>query len=157
MGSVERKIILVFATGIGVGYFPLFPGTMGTLLAVPLSFGVNRLATHSLLLGLVTLVGFISCAVWLSTRGETFLGRKDPGSIVIDEIAGFLVANFLAPPGLTTLVLAFVLFRIFDIVKVFPASRLQTLAGGIGIVSDDVIAGVYTFVILRVISRWGLT
>lgn len=156
MGSVGRKVVLMLATGIGVGYFPLVPGTIGTLLAVPLSFGVNRLATSSLLLGLLTLATFIGCAVWLSTQGEILLGRKDPGSIVIDEIAGFLVANFLAPPGIITLTLAFVLFRIFDIVKVFPASKLEELPGGVGIVFDDVIAGVYTFVILRLFLSWGL-
>ena len=156
MGGFERKLILLIATGVGLGYFPFFPGTVGTLLAVPLSFGVNRLAAHSLPLGLLTLVSFICAAVWVSSRGETFLARKDPGNIVIDEVAGFLVANFLAPPGLMALALAFVLFRIFDIVKVFPASRLQTLAGGLGIVSDDVIAGVYTFVILRLLSSLGL-
>lgn len=156
MGGVERKLILALATGIGVGYFPFFPGTMGTFLAVPLSVAVNRLAAHSLLQGSLTLVTFICAAVWVSSRGEIFLARKDPGNIVIDEIAGFLVANFIAPPGLMALALAFVLFRIFDIIKVFPASRLQTLAGGLGIVADDVIAGIYTFVILRVFSSMGL-
>lgn len=156
LDSVKRKIILVLATGIGVGYFPLVPGTFGTLLAVPLSLGVNRLATSSLLLGLLTLPSLIGCAVWLSTRAEMLFGRKDPETIVIDESAGFIVANFLAPHGLMTLALAFILFRIFDIAKVFPASKLQTISGGMGIVLDDVIAGIYTFVILRVISLWGL-
>lgn len=141
----------MLATGIGIGYFPLVPGTLGTFLAIPLSFAVNRLATDSLFFGLLAMAGFVVCAVWLSNRGETLLGRKDPENIVIDEIAGFLVANFLAPPGWTTLVLALVFFRIFDIIKVFPAARLQSLAGGLGIVSDDLIAGAYTFVVVRVI------
>jgi len=156
LGSIKRQIILLLATGGGVGYSPWCPGTIGTLLSIPLSFGVNRIAARSLLLGLLILLCFIGGAVWVSGRSEPFFGRKDPGNIVVDEIVGFLVANFLAPSTFFALALAFVIFRIFDIVKVFPASRLETLGGGLGIVSDDVIAGVYTFIILRGFSALGL-
>ncbi|HZD40320.1 MAG TPA: phosphatidylglycerophosphatase A [Terriglobales bacterium] len=150
--QVERKIILTLATGLGVGYFPLFPGTLGTLLALPLSIALNRLATASLLLGLLALGAFIGSAVWVSTRSERYLARKDPQNIVIDEIAGFLLANFLAPPAWIPWSLAFVFFRLFDIVKVFPAARLQNLPGGLGVVSDDLLAGFYTLAILRIID-----
>ena len=83
------------------------------------------------------------------------LRQKDPRIIVIDEMAGFLVANFLSAPRIVPLLLAFCLFRFFDIAKVFPASKLEKLPGGAGIVLDDVTAGLYTFVVLRLLLSWG--
>jgi len=97
----------------------------------------------------VTLIGSICCAIGLSTQGAEILGQKDPGIIIIDEIAGFMVAYFTAP-------FEILLFRFFDIAKVFPASTLEKLPGGAGIVLDDVMAGIYTLVILRLILSWGL-
>lgn len=76
--------------------------------------------------------------------------------IVIDEIVGFLLANFAAPTSASTLLMRFFLFRFFDITKVFPASRLERLPGGTGIVADDLMAGVYTFVALRLLGAWGM-
>ncbi len=156
MGNVERKIISALVTGMGVGYFPLIPGTMGTLAAIPLSLAVNRVANGSLILGLLTLASLVFLSVWLATQAEVIFKQKDPAIVVIDEIAGFVVANFLAPPGILPLALAFVLFRIFDIGKTFPASKLAQVPGGAGIVLDDLVAGFYTFVILRLIVSWGL-
>jgi phosphatidylglycerophosphatase A len=88
----------------------------------------------------------------LSAIAADMLSAKDPSVIVIDEIAGFLLANFNAPAGLMPLLLAFVLFRLFDIVKVYPASYLQELSGGSGIVLDDMVAGLYTFAIIQLLS-----
>ena len=76
--------------------------------------------------------------------------------IVIDEIVGFLLANFAAPISASTLLMSFFLFRFFDITKVFPASQLERLPGGTGIVADDLMAGVYTFVALRLLGVWGM-
>jgi phosphatidylglycerophosphatase A len=81
------------------------------------------------------------------------LARKDPQCIVIDEIIGFLIANFLNQQKLSSLALAFILFRFFDIVKLFPAAKAETLPGGFGIVLDDVVAGVYTFIIVYTLDR----
>ena len=81
--------------------------------------------------------------------------QKDPQVIVIDEIVGFLVANFLAPPRLTALLWCFLLFRFFDIAKVFPTNRLERLPDGAGIVLDDVMAGVYTLISLRLLLEMG--
>ena len=82
--------------------------------------------------------------------------QRDPSVIVIDEVVGFMVANFMAPPSLIPIAVAFLLFRFFDIVKVYPLSSLEKLPGGAGIVLDDVMAGVYVFGILRLVSLWGL-
>ena len=98
----------------------------------------------------MTLIGSICCAIGLSTQGAEILGQKDPGIIIIDEIAGFMVAYFTAP-------FEILLFRFFDIAKVFPASTLEKLPGGAGIVLDDVMACIYTLVILRLIFSWRLS
>jgi phosphatidylglycerophosphatase A len=154
--ELERKLVLFVVCGAGIGYIPWFPGTAGTLLAILPSMGLNLIAAQSRSIALLALVAAIGCAIGLSTRGAAMLRQKDPGIIVIDEIVGFLVANFLAPPGLPVLLSAFVLFRFFDITKMFPIAKLEKLAGGAGIVLDDVMAGVYTFVVLRLLIAWGI-
>lgn len=79
------------------------------------------------------------------------MGEKDSGKIVIDEMAGFLLANFLAPVRLVPTIAAFLLFRLFDIIKPFPARRAERLSGGFGVILDDLVAGVYTFFILHLL------
>lgn len=155
MNTFGQKAILFLVTGGGTGYFPWFPGTIGTLVAVPLSLGLNRMALTYFPFALFTLVGSILCAIWLSTKGAAILRQKDPKIIVIDEVVGFLVANFLAPPRMLVLIWAFLLFRFFDITKVFPAAKLEQLPGGRGIVLDDVMAGLYTLMSLRLLLRLG--
>jgi phosphatidylglycerophosphatase A len=151
----SRRGVLVFVTGAGAGYFPRMPGTIGTVVAIPFSLLLNRLAVKNTLLAVLILAGSIVCAIWLSTKGARILKQKDPQVIVIDEIVGFLVANFLASPEWTTLLCGFVLFRFFDIAKVFPTNRLEQLPGGAGIVLDDVMAGLYTLVTLRLLLMVG--
>ncbi len=153
---VSARVILFFATGFGVGYLPRLPGTAGALLAVPLSLGLNAIAAISLPIALLTLAGAICCAIWLSTRAALILEQRDPPVIVIDEIVGFMTANFIAPRNVMLQGAAFLLFRFFDIAKVYPLSRLEKLPGGAGIVLDDVMAGLYVFGILRLVLSWGL-
>jgi len=151
-----QRIILFFVTGAGAGYFPWFPGTTGTLIAIPLSLALNRIAGVSLPLSLLALAAFVAIATWLCKMGEDIFRQKDCRRIVIDEIAGFLVANFLSPAELLPIVLAFLLFRLFDIIKPFPAARAERISGGLGVILDDLIAGFYAFVILRLLFFWGL-
>jgi len=150
------RVILFFATGFGVGYLPRLPGTAGTLLAVPLSLGLNALASISLPIAVLTLAAAICCAIWLSTRAALIMEQQDPPVIVIDEMVGFMVANFLAPHSVMLLGVAFLMFRFFDIAKVYPLSRLEKLPGSAGIVLDDVMAGLYVFGILRLVHSWVL-
>jgi phosphatidylglycerophosphatase A len=126
MNTFGRRVVLFFVTGAGAGYFPRMPGTIGTLVAIPFSLALNGIAVS-----------------------------KDPQLIVVDEIVGFLVANFLAPPRLTALVWSFALFRFFDITKVFPTNRLEQLPGGVGIVLDDIMAGLYALIGLRLLLMLG--
>jgi phosphatidylglycerophosphatase A len=155
MKSLRKRAVLFLVTGGGAGYFPRLPGTIGTLVAIPLSLPLNRLAVSNFVAALFFLVGAVCVAIWLSTKGANLLKQKDPQLIVIDEIVGFLVANFIAPARLTALLWSFVLFRLFDIVKVFPTNKLEKLPGGAGIVLDDVMAGVYTFMSLRLLLKIG--
>ena len=156
MGIAKQKVILFLVTGAGIGYFPGFPGTAATFVAIPLSLALNRLTHVSLPLAVGVLVLAVACAIRLSSRGAAILGQKDPQVIVIDEIVGFLIANFISAPDYLTLVLAFILFRCFDVVKIFPIAELETLPGGTGIVLDDVMAGLYTFAIVHLVTWWGL-
>jgi phosphatidylglycerophosphatase A len=91
----------------------------------------------------VTLVG-----AWAGSRVERVLGKKDPGVIVIDEVAGMLLSVILLPPTIPVLVTAFLLFRLFDIWKPFPARESQALTGGVGVMVDDLIAGLYALVLV---------
>ena len=154
MSSVRHKFTLVLATGAGVGYFPFFPGTMGTLFAVPISLSLNRLAEIAPMFALILLVGLTFGVIKISTVTAEILQTKDPQIIVADEIVGFMIANFLASLRWAPLLLGFLLFRIFDIAKVYPAARLEKLPGGAGVVLDDVLAGIYAFVVVQTLLYW---
>jgi phosphatidylglycerophosphatase A len=132
------------------------PGTAGTLLAIPLSLALNRIAVSSISISLLTLVVFILMAAWFAERAEEIFQERDCQRIVIDEIAGFLLANFLSPARFETLAMAFLLFRFFDIMKIAPANRAGQIKGGTGVVMDDLVAGLYTFLILRLVFSLGL-
>lgn len=153
---MRQRIILFFVTGAGAGYIPWAPGTAGTIVAVPLSLALNRIAGRSLPLALVTLAAFIALAVWLSGAGEKIFRQKDSRKIVVDEIAGFLLADFAAPAAIGPVLLAFLLFRFFDILKPFPIRRMERIPGGLGVALDDAVAGLYTFVVVRLALSWGL-
>ncbi|HEX6176355.1 MAG TPA: phosphatidylglycerophosphatase A [Candidatus Binatia bacterium] len=155
MDKIFKKVVLLLVTGAGIGYIPRLPGTVGTIIAIPFSLALNRIALSNFLVATVLLIGSVAGAVWLCSQFAGMLNQKDPQLIVIDEIVGFLVGNFLAPFSLTALLWSFALFRFFDISKIFPANRLERLQGGAGIVLDDVMAGLYTFASLRLLLKLG--
>ena len=140
------------ATGCYAGHIPVASGTFGTLVAVPLCFLLSLLGP---LQGMVFIVGFAGFAVWIAGKAEKVFQQKDSRLIVIDEMAGFLVTLYLIPWSTGALVGGFLLFRLMDIAKPFPIRRLETgLPGGWGVVGDDILAGVYANLILRVIIRF---
>ena len=94
------------------------------------------------------LVVVTAAGIWAAARVERVLGTKDPGLIVIDEVAGMLLAVLLLPPTLPVLITAFLLFRLFDVWKPFPARESQVLKGGLGVMLDDLIAGFYALVLV---------
>ncbi|NNF47148.1 MAG: phosphatidylglycerophosphatase A [Desulfofustis sp.] len=143
------RLIVVLATGFYSGKIPFAPGTWGSAFAlIPWYFcrGLS-LANYLIVLGALFVVGFLTAG-----SAEKIFDKPDPGSIVIDEIMGMFVALTLAPNHPVAWLLGFILFRIFDVWKPFPVSWLDThLHGGIGIMMDDVMAGIYALICLQLI------
>jgi phosphatidylglycerophosphatase A len=147
--NFREKAVLFLATGFYVGNIPPAPGTLGSLIGLPLCF---LLAGIQLPPAIILAVLFIGFAVWIAHAAEKTLKKKDPGCIVIDEVAGMVVTLIGLPFNLTTAVIGFIIFRILDILKPFPIRTLdKRLGGGIGIVADDVVAGIFANIILRVL------
>ena len=141
----KDKIIKVLATGFGAGLSPVMPGTAGTLVGVLLCLAF--LPLHWVF-RFIFVVVFVGVAVYVSGRAEEIYGKKDDQRIVIDEIAGFLLAMLPVAINFLNLALAFVLFRIFDIWKPYPLRKFQEFPGGWGVVVDDIGAGIYAAAIL---------
>lgn len=139
-------MIKTLATGLGLGYAPFAPGTAGSLLGIPLFYTI---AFFPWPLYLLTAVAFACLAIYLAHEAEILFARKDAACIVIDEIAGMLFTCFLVPPTVVHIAAGFFLFRFFDVVKIFPANWFQRhLPGGLGIVTDDIAAGIYANLVL---------
>jgi phosphatidylglycerophosphatase A len=147
-----RTFILFLATGAYSGYAPVASGTVGSLVALPLIFLSTRLLHVSSALQVVVLVLAIVGACWVAGAAEQYLGEHDSGKIVVDEMVGFLTATALLDLTLLRLLVAFFLFRLFDILKPPPARYFdQHVPGGVGVVLDDVCAGIYANLIVRVL------
>jgi phosphatidylglycerophosphatase A len=137
--SRAERIVIFLATGCYLGKLPMAPGTFGSLAALPLCWLLAQLGRPAALSATVLV---IAASVWLAGAAERLLQRKDPGSIVIDEIAGMLVALSGLPFTAFSATAGFVLFRVLDIAKPFPIGWVEKrLDGGLGIVMDDLIAG----------------
>jgi phosphatidylglycerophosphatase A len=150
-----NRFFLFFATGFGVGYSPIAPGTMGTLLAIPIYLLLSCIPSP---LYELTLVTFLFLSVWISENAEKYFGKGDDQRIVLDEIMGFLITMLWVPKIILFIVFGFLLFRFFDILKPFPIRHLErTWKGGYGVVFDDVLAGVYANIILQIISYFTLS
>ncbi len=144
-----NQLIMALATGFYVGMIPKAPGTWGSLAAFLPWFFIKDLTLPAYLTVLATvfILGF-----FVSGSAEKILDRPDAGPIVIDEILGMFITLTLAPPHPAAWILGFILFRIFDIFKPFPVSWFdQRVHGGIGIMMDDVIAGLYALVSLQLL------
>lgn len=141
------------ATWFGCGHSPLAPGTVGSLGTLPLHFALRSLGPvpHAL----VT-IGLTAAGVWAAQRVSDAVGEEDPSSVVIDEVAGTLLAMGLArPAGIVGELAALALFRVLDIAKPGVIDRVQRLRpAGVGIMADDVLAGVGAGVAIRVAARW---
>jgi phosphatidylglycerophosphatase A len=172
--SARDYLGLAIAT-CGVGYLPLAPGTWGSLVGVGLYVllrlavfpkispeGNQALYSLSFLTLEISVIAVITVlGVWAASLTERVLRIKDPGKVVVDEVAGQLIALLPIPLAAETgwaywLIPAFLLFRFFDIVKPYPARRLESLHGGLGIMADDLVAGAYAAIIVGVMValRW---
>jgi len=148
----NRTFFLLLGTGFGSGYCPLAPGTAGTVVGVCFFWCFSK---FSPLLYLLTLTSFIFLSAWIAEGAEKFFKQNDAQTIVIDEIAGFLVTMLWIPFTVINLGIGFLIFRILDILKPYPAGWIdRNLAGGWGIVLDDVAAGIYANLILQGVRHW---
>lgn len=138
---MKKAIITFLATGTYTGYSPVMPGTAGTVWGVVIAYFISgaTLPFQALLTALITLV-----SVPLASEMVRYTGKDDPTIVVIDEAAGFLISIFLIPFTAFNIILVFILFRFFDILKPYPAGLIdRAVGGGLGVVLDDVAAGVY--------------
>ncbi len=147
MARLASQSALVVATGFGSGYSPVAPGTAGSALGVLLFWPLAGRPPAQVLGATAVLVLLSVLAAHSAARG---LGQKDPGLVVVDEVVGQWVSLLLLPFTLGTALAAFFLFRLMDVLKPWPARDLERLPGGLGIVADDLMAGIYANLLLRV-------
>lgn len=169
--TAHDSLALAIAT-CGVGYLPIAPGTWGSVIGVAI-YLVFRMASPGILSGaeslgwsptpleafrttfiLLILIALTIIGIWAATRAEPLLGRKDPGPVVIDEVIGQLITFLFVPfnIGMGGVMLGFLLFRFFDIWKPYPIRRLEALESGLGIMADDVVAGVYAATVMSLLT-----
>ncbi len=147
------NLSILISTLLGVGYFPKAPGTAGTVVAaciywlLPISWLVE-FPTNLIFVIVVLILGLIS--VFFVSKAEEKLGH-DSGKIVIDEFLGYMIAVAFLPKSFIVLILSFILFRIFDIIKPEPVNMLQKLPKGWGVLADDLMAGIYTNAAIRIV------
>lgn len=139
------RLALAVATCLGVGYAPVAPGTFGSAAGLVLW---ALLPAHPAAPG-VAIVAAFAVGTWAAGVVERRQGATDPGIVVIDEVLGMFVTLVMNPVTWRGAVLGFLLFRLFDVLKPYPANRLERLHGGLGIMSDDAMAGVYANMVLR--------
>jgi phosphatidylglycerophosphatase A len=143
------RLAVFLATAAYTGYFPIAPGTVGS--AVGLAAYAAVWWTRSPLVEVAVIALLFAVGVWAGTITERYFGGIDPGPIVLDEVVGMLITLAFIPVGWAGALAGFVLFRIFDVIKPFPAARLEKLHGGLGVMADDAMAAVYANVSLRLL------
>jgi phosphatidylglycerophosphatase A len=156
-------LAVLLATGLGAGFFPLAPGTVGALWGVPLAWGLEHLAQrvspgtpYAAICQAVAIVVLCAASIPVCTVAARRLGKKDPGAIVLDEIASMPIAFYLIPIANWKIAVAgFVLHRLFDVTKPPPARQLERLPAGLGIMADDWAAAVYANLALRLVVWLG--
>ncbi len=150
--SVWRNPVHFLAFGLGSGAAPVAPGTFGTLAAVLIYLALPSMGWMWYLLML--LLTFVA-GIWLCGKTADDIGVHDHGGIVWDEFVGLWLTMFLAPPGWVWLVLGFVLFRVFDVLKPWPIRWLdRRVAGGFGIMIDDILAGIFALLCLQIAAAF---
>jgi len=145
------RLGLAVATSLGVGYVPVASGTFGSAAGLVLWAVLPSI----LVVQATAIVVLFVVGSWSGSVAERHFGRTDPGEVVVDEVMGMLLTLFLTGVGWTGAVAGFFLFRIFDIVKPFPARRLEHLPGGIGVMADDAMAAIYANITLQVMMAVG--
>ncbi len=143
------RLAVFLATFGYCGYFPFAPGTVGSAAGLVVYAAVR--SGHSGLLESAVIAVLFAAGVWAGTTAERYFGGIDPGPIVIDEVVGMLMTLAFIPVGWSGALAGFLLFRIFDVIKPYPAGRFERLHGGLGVMADDAMAAVYANLSLRLL------
>jgi phosphatidylglycerophosphatase A len=153
-----KRLAVLLATSGGAGYAPIAPGTAGSAVGVVIYLLTCKLSAvvQIALVAVVSIVG-----VWAAEEGARHFQREDPGQVVIDEVAGQLLTLLLTGVGWIGAIVGFFIFRVLDVIKPFPARRLEHLHGGLGIMADDLMVALYGNILVRVLiiaaARLGLS
>ncbi len=143
------KWAVCIATCGGIGYFPRFPGTIGSIAGLLLFFPLRQMPFIPYILFLIAV---FTLGVWAANRSETFFNRKDASHIVIDEVLAVFLVSYFLPASWPWWLAGLIVFRIFDISKPPPIRRFETLSGGWGVMVDDVVAALYTLGLLHLLK-----
>lgn len=143
------RLAVFLATVVYCGYFPIAPGTIGSAAGLLVYLLVRWTHAPAIEAGMILLV--FAVGTWAATHAERYFGAIDPGPVVIDEVLGQLITLAFIPVGWSGMAAGFVLFRIYDVIKPYPANRLEHFHGGFGIMADDAMAGVYANLTLRLL------
>ena len=143
------RLAVFLATAGYTGYFPIAPGTVGS--AVGLVVYLIAWWAQSPLVEIALIAGLFAAGVWAGTIAERYFGGIDPGPIVLDEVVGMLITLAFIPVNLVGALAGFFLFRLFDVIKPFPAGRMEKLHGGLGVMADDAMAAIYANLSLRIL------
>ena len=144
-------LALALATALGVGYVPVASGTFGSAVGLALWWCLPASAMAQA----VAIVVLFAAGSWSGSVAERHFGTTDPAQVVIDEVMGMLITLFMNPVGWMGVLAAFLLFRVFDVIKPYPANRLEHLPGGVGVMADDAMAAVYANIALRAMLALG--
>lgn len=148
---MKAKLSVLFSTFFKVGFFPLMPGTIGSFIALIIYLLLpDNIFTEYVIYSLPALLLLSLISVYFISEAEKKLGH-DSGKIIIDEVCGYFFAVILLPKKLLVIILSIILFRIFDILKPEPVNVLQKLPRGWGVMADDIMAGIYANVSIRII------
>ena len=146
------RLAVFIATAGYSGYFPFAPGTVGSAVGLLVYLLAWWMQSPIFEIGLIVVL--FAAGVWAGTTAERYFGGVDPGPIVIDEVVGMLITLAFIPVGWFGALAGFFLFRVFDIIKPFPAGRFEALHGGLGVMADDAMAAVYANISLRLLLWW---
>jgi phosphatidylglycerophosphatase A len=143
------RLAVFIATVAYCGYFPIAPGTVGSAAGLLVYLLVWWAESTVVEVGLIVVL--FAAGTWAGTTAERYFGGIDPGPIVLDEVVGMLITLAFIPVGLSGAIVGFFLFRVFDVLKPFPARRLESLHGGLGVMADDAMAAIYANLTLRAV------
>jgi phosphatidylglycerophosphatase A len=146
---MPKALAKIITTFFFIGYLPLIPGTFGSLAGLVLVSLYGDSILYPVLTLIILFLGFVSAA-----KAEEIFQARDPRCVVIDEVAGMMLSLLFLPLNIKVILCGFLLFRILDALKPFPAHRLEALPGGLGIMADDIVAAFYTNIILQLVVRF---